>query len=287
MTCPSSAPLHVIHAHSVNSVLDGAGSVDEYIAHVKDNGLNFLSLTEHGYNIGWYELVTKCEKANVKPCCACEIYLMPREDTVFIGKPFKLYHLTLLAQNEIGFANLRRISNLSWGPGRVTTAYGHSKPRATFEDLEIYNEGIICGAGCIEGPVAKHVIRNEPDEAKKNMALLKAIFKDRLFIEVMPNVVNQDFEEEVIEVENICGKKYILGVSDTVMTSKGRVTIVEAMKQNITEISDPLPLRSKSEEFSDEQESKIRHTPEVDCIRPPEVTMSDYQTVCPENEHEN
>lgn len=254
MKCPSSAPLHIIHAHSVNSVLDAAATVDHYIDYAKDNDLNFVSLTEHGYAIGWHELVTKCKKAGVKSCCACEIYLMPRDDTVCVEgqKAIRFYHLTLLAKNEIGFKNLRTLCSRAWGPGRVVKSFGNSKPRVTFEDLALYSEGIICGSGCIEGPVAKHIIRGEKEEAYKNAAFLKEVFKDDLFVEIMPTVVDKNFAEETIEVENEQGVKYVFGLTDTVDTPDGRMTIKEAMEKNIKEIYDPMPKRAGNPETTDE-----------------------------------
>ena len=244
MICPTQAPLHVIHAHSVWSVLDAAATVDEYINHVKENDLGFLSLTEHGYCIGWHDLVTKCHKHNIKPCCGCEVYLMPRSDIDFDGqKPFKYYHLTLLAKNEIGHKNIRDLSSRAWGPDRITKAFGQPKPRTTFEDLSLYSEGVICGSGCIEGPISKHILRNEPREALKNAEILKDIYGDNLFMEVMPSSVDHDFCAELIEVEDEEGNKYSLLPDDTVETDQGRMTVSDAMGKNILDIRNPIPMR--------------------------------------------
>lgn len=259
MRCPTSAPLHVLHAHSTMSVLDGASSIAEYVDYVKKQGLGALGLTEHGLVIGWHEQVTQCHEAGVKPICGCEIYLMPRNSYEFKGKPFKYYHLTLLAQNEVGFANLRDMASRSWGQDRIVKSFGNPKPRVTWEDLEMYSEGIICGSGCIEGPIAKSIIRGEVEEAHRNAAALKSIFGDRLFMEVMPHQVNRNYVEEAIEVEGENGRVYTFAATDTVDTPQGRMTILEAKQKGIREISDAIPERAINGPLSDDLIRRISY----------------------------
>lgn len=257
MRPPTNKPIHILHAHSKWSVLDGAATVDEYVEYAKANGLGACANTEHGMVLGLHDLVTKCHKAGIKPICGNEIYLMPRPDYQFKGKEYKYNHLTLWAQNEVGYKNLMAISSRSWGADRVTMAFGNPKPRVNWEDLDLYREGIICGSGCIEGPIAKPILRGEHQEAYKNAAILKDIFGDRLFFEVMPHLVDRNYHEEAVEVTNEAGRTFTFALSDTVDTPEGRMTVVDAMKKGVLEISDPVPARAGQGVFSDEPQRLI------------------------------
>src|ERR1035437_10589193 len=100
--CPTSSPIHILHAHTVYSVLDGASTVDEYVKYSKDHGLGYCGICDHGYSLGLHDLITKCNKGNIIPLAGIEFYWKPRPDAVFIEKPYDYGHLTLWAQNEIG-----------------------------------------------------------------------------------------------------------------------------------------------------------------------------------------
>lgn len=243
--CPTDSPIHILHAHTVYSVLDGASTIDEYIAYAKDNGLGACGICDHGYALGLHELITKCNKEGIKPIAGIEFYLKPREDYVFSGgKEYDYGHISLWAQNMEGYKSLINLATISWMPGRVVTKFGKPKPRITWEDLAINSAGIICGSGCIEGPIAKPMLRGEVDEAVKNAGLLKDIFGDRLYFEVMPHAVNRDFhKDKIISVKGEDGKTYTFLETDVVQTELGPMTAKEACERKVSEILSCSPER--------------------------------------------
>jgi DNA polymerase III alpha subunit len=236
--CPTDSPIHILHAHTVYSVLDGASTIDEYIAYAKDNGLGACGICDHGYALGLHELITKCNKEGIKPIAGIEFYLKPREDYVFSGgKEYDYGHISLWAQNAEGYKSLVNLATISWMPGRVVTKFGKPKPRITWEDLATNSAGIICGSGCIEGPIAKPMLRGEVDEAVKNAGLLKDIFGDRLYFEVMPHAVNRDFhKDKIVSVKGEDGKTYIFLETDMLQTELGTMTAKEACEAKVSEI---------------------------------------------------
>lgn len=192
--CPTTSPVHVLHTHSTMSILDGASSVSAYLEHCKKHGLGGCGITDHGWLVGLHELITTAPKFGVKPIPGVEFYLMARPDHVPNGEPLKYYHMTVWAKNQVGYKNLSILASRSWGAERtVMLAFGRRVPRITFDDLMMYNEGLIIGSGCIEGPFGKSLLRNEPAEAIKNLAMLWDVFKGRMFFEIIPHQVRDDF----------------------------------------------------------------------------------------------
>lgn len=246
MRPPTSLPLHVLHSHSVYSVLDGASTVDEYISYVKTHGLGACGLCDHGFALGLHELITKCNKADVTPIPGVEFYLQPRDGYVFNQneKPYEFGHLTLWAMNQQGYSNLIALATRSWMPGRVVKRWGKPKPRITWDDLALYNEDLICGSGCIEGPIAKPLLRGEADEAVLNANVLNEMFGDRLYFEVMPHAVNRDYcKDRVVCVKDERGNEYTFLPTDMVDTPEGRMTVDEAREKRVNEIWAPFPAR--------------------------------------------
>ena len=172
----------------------------------------------------------------------CEVYLKPHDGYV-IGpgykKIFNYFHLTLWAQNQTGYKNLLALSNASWGPGRVVNIFGNLKPRITWEDLEDYNEGIICGSGCIEGPIVKPFLRGEKEMALYGLGRLMDIFAsdNRLFMEVMPHNVDRNWETKgIIQVEGENGFTYTFKDTDMLETSMGVISAQEACERRVVEV---------------------------------------------------
>lgn len=260
MRPPTATPLQILHSHSTFSVLDGASTVEAYVLHAKEHGLTHCGLTDHGYALGLHDLAKQCAKHDITPINGVEFYTMPRAGYNFIGKPYDYGHITLWAANAVGYKNLITLASRSWMPDRVIHKWGKPKPRITFEDMAAFSDGIICGSGCIEGPIAKPLLRGEMDEAILNANLLKDIYGDRLYFEVMPHAVDRNYSAEaVIKVKGMNGVEYAFAATDMVETPNGQMTAEEAMKARVTEIWSPSPVRV--------QDGLILAPGEVECGR--------------------
>lgn len=245
--CPTKSQLQLIHQHSTTSLLDAISTVSEYIAYAKTHGLTACGLTDHGVALGLHSLITKCNKVGIKPMPGVEFYLSPHPDAKFEGKPYDMMHITIVAKNQVGYKNLIQLSSRSWMPGRVVYKWGVPKPRIAWEDMELFREGLVCGSGCIEGPIAKPLLKGEQEHALRNASHLVDIFgRDNLFMEIMPHSVNKDYSrEELFVVETEQGTRLSFRPSDTVMTPDGRLTVTEVRERGITDIWDPIPKRSQ------------------------------------------
>jgi DNA polymerase-3 subunit alpha len=252
--CPTNLPIIPLHAHTTYSLLDGVSKVQEYLEYCSRAGISACSCTDHGYVLGLYDLVTQSKQHGIKGIPGCEFYLHPGDDYKKSEnkrqKP-KYFHLTIWAMNQKGYENLLELSNSSWEDGRVINVFGNNKPRITWQDLEDNNEGLICGSGCILGPISLPYMRGEKDMANLNANRLIEIFGDRLFMEVMPHRVDKNwYSKGLIQVESSDGFKFTFDKNDIVMTNLGEMTVWEAMKKDVDEIIYPITKRPQKFSFS-------------------------------------
>lgn len=161
-----------------NSLLDGVANPDEIAKRVYEMGQPGAAITDHGYMFGNYKFFKACRQYGIKDMQGFEAYYVP--DAVQKSDRFQ-YHLILLAMNDTGWKNLININSTA---GRDGFYY---KPRIDAEMLNRFNEGLIVLSGCYKSPVAFHLSEEgrDPDLAKKNMLMLKGIFGDRFYNEVM------------------------------------------------------------------------------------------------------
>jgi DNA polymerase III alpha subunit len=254
MKNPTKLNVLPLHTHTTYSLMDGVSDIQQYIKYCKDNGIEACSCTDHGYVLGLYDLLTKTKDSGVKGIPGIEIYLAPQESYVFnpSRKKFDYFHLTLWASNKVGYENLLSISNASWGPGRVVKKFGQPKPRATWQDLQDYREGLICGSGCIEGPIVKPYLRDEKDMAAENAFMLMEIFGEKLFAEVMPHSVDRDWTtKNVYQVEGENSITYTFCGSDKIETEIGIISAKEACEKKVSEIYSSITNRPQDHPFCD------------------------------------
>jgi DNA polymerase-3 subunit alpha len=233
------------------SMLDGASAVEEYVKYAKNSGLGICSCTDHGWLSGAYDLISKSNKAGIRPVPGIEVYLSPHPAHISENiKPDGYFHLTLWAYNNIGYKNLVSLASSSWNDGKPVTRWGKSKPRASWEDLANYREGVIAGSGCIEGPIGKCLLHGEVDEAKRNADRLKEIFGDKLFFEVFPAAVDRDFVKlDSVKVVGENGVIYRFLQTDILQTNLGEMTALEATSKRPSEIYLVTPVRVQDGEI--------------------------------------
>ena len=186
---PDSGQFVHLHVHSHYSLLDGAGSVARLVKQAKSCGMTALALTDHGNMFGAVDFYQTCKAEGIKPIIGVEAYISPttRFDKSMGNQSKASYHMVLLAMNDTGFLNLKRLSSRSYTEGF------YYKPRIDRELLEQFNEGIICLSACLGGEIPQALLANDYEKALKIANEYKAIFgPDRFFIEVQ----NQGIEEQ-------------------------------------------------------------------------------------------
>ena len=184
-----------LHLHTQYSLLDGAIRLDDLFEKAKEYQMPAVAISDHGNMFGVIDFYTKAKKAGIKPILGCEIYVTPgsRFDKISIGKAMstssqdseearhKIHHLLLLCKNNAGYQNLCKLLSLAYLEGF------YYKPRADYELLERYSEGLIASTACLGGEVPQYLLNNQDDLARKAIEKLHGIFKDDFYLELMDN----------------------------------------------------------------------------------------------------
>ncbi len=170
-----------LHVHTEYSLLDGSNKIKEYVSRVKALGMDSAAITDHGVMYGVIDFYRAAKEAGIKPILGCEVYVAPnsRFDKELTGGEDRYYHLVLLAENNVGYANLMRIVSRGFTEGY------YYKPRVDMEVLNQYHEGIIALSACLAGEVQRYIAKGLVDEAKKAARKYEACFgKGNYFLEL-------------------------------------------------------------------------------------------------------
>jgi DNA polymerase III subunit alpha len=153
-------------------MLDGAARVDDLFAEAARMGMPALAMTDHGYLFGAVDFYLAGKKHGVKPILGMESYLAPgsryekqRRDT---AEPYS--HLTILAENQTGYANLLKLASLASIEGYFY------KPRMDRELFARYHEGLIATTGCLGGEVPQAILKDDLPRARKLAAEFRDLF---------------------------------------------------------------------------------------------------------------
>ena len=170
-----------LHVHTEYSLLDGSNKIKEYVARVKELGMDSAAITDHGVMYGVIDFYRAAKAVGIKPVLGCEIYVAPhsRFDRELTGGEDRYYHLVLLAENNQGYANLVKIVSRGFTEGY------YYRPRVDMEVLNKYHEGIIALSACLAGEVQRCIAKGQPEEARKTAKKYEDCFgKGNFFLEL-------------------------------------------------------------------------------------------------------
>ena len=161
--------------------MDGSNKIKEYVARVKELGMNSAAITDHGVMYGVIDFYKEAKAQGIKPILGCEVYVAPgsRWDKDIHTGEDRYYHLILLAENDLGYHNLMKIVSIGFTEGY------YYKPRVDRETLEKYHEGIICLSACLAGEVQRKLGFGQYEEAKEAALWHREVFgQDNYFLEL-------------------------------------------------------------------------------------------------------
>ncbi|MBQ8279035.1 MAG: DNA polymerase III subunit alpha [Roseburia sp.] len=170
-----------LHVHTEFSLLDGSNKIKEYVARVKELGMDSAAITDHGVMFGVIDFYKAARAAGINPILGCEVYVAPnsRFDRESSHGDDRYYHLVLLAENNQGYQNLMKIVSKGFVDGY------YYKPRVDMEVLETYHEGIIALSACLAGEVQRYLVRGMYEEAKEVAYKYERCFgKGNFFLEL-------------------------------------------------------------------------------------------------------
>ena len=186
-----------LHCHTHLSLMDGCLHHDNLFKILKNNRMNKVAITNHGHMINMPEIISYGEKAGIQVIPGSELYICwDKPASVKDETNKEVFHIVLLAMNDIGYKNLIQLCTYAHLEGK------YHKPRIDKETLEKYNEGIIVLSACIHGVIAGRLVHSklDPEVVEKDVIWFKDIFKDRFYLEIQrhPNLPEQEIANQFI-----------------------------------------------------------------------------------------
>jgi DNA polymerase-3 subunit alpha len=173
-----------LHLHTLYSLLDGAIRLPDLMKSCAETGMKSVAVTDHGNMFGVVNFYQEAKKHGIKPVIGFEAYVAGEkgmgDKSQRVGN-----HLVLLAQNDVGYRNLRYLSTKAFIDGF------YYDPRVDKPLLKAHSEGLIALTACMAGAVPRAVRRGDMDEARREVRDLKAIFGDRLYLEIQSNALKE------------------------------------------------------------------------------------------------
>jgi len=152
-----------LHCHSYFSLLDGASSPEALVERAAALGYPALALTDHDGLYGAIRFWQAVQERSIRAVIGSEVTL---DDG---------HHLTLLAETQVGYANLSRLLSL----GQLAGQKG--QPRLTLDALAGHAAGLLCLSGCRQGAVAAALLAKDQAGAYAAAARLRDVFGPQCF----------------------------------------------------------------------------------------------------------
>lgn len=162
-----------LHVHTEYSLLDGKTKIKDLADELASRGATACAITDHGVMYGTHEAFKEFTKRGIKPIIGCEFY------TKSLDGSKDRNHLILLAKNQKGAQNLRKLLEESYDPENF-----YSKPHVPLKSLEAHSEGVICLSGCLGGSIPRALKKGDYDLAMEYARFFKNIYGEDFYIEI-------------------------------------------------------------------------------------------------------
>ena len=175
---PIAEPAFVhLHVHTAYSLLEGALKIDRVVDHAVSDDQPAIAIADTNNLFAALEFAQTAKKKGVQPIIGCQIEIdygdarSHRQDTSYPS-------LVLIASTAKGYANLTELVSRAYLAGD-----GAQRAHITPEWITEFADGLICLTGGPETGVLDRLVRAGLP-ADERLADLKAVFGDRLYIEV-------------------------------------------------------------------------------------------------------
>ena len=176
-----------LHTHTQYSLLDGSNRIKDYVARVRELGMNAAAITDHGVMYGVVDFYDECKKQGIRPIIGCEVYVAPGSRFDKNARDEKYYHLVLLAENNTGYGNLLKLVSRGFTEGF------YYKPRIDKELLRQCHEGLIASSACLNGEVASLITHGFNEKALETALEYRDIFGEgNFFLELQDHGIPEE-----------------------------------------------------------------------------------------------
>ncbi len=182
MDSPAANPPDFVHlrVHSQYSLLTAPVRIPELVAAAAADGQQALALTDNGNLFGAVQFFRACRREGIRPILGMTAFMAGRTASEPSGADNPTYQLTLLAADERGWQNLKRLSTWAYQKGF------HYRPRIDQAILKRHRDGLIALSGGLAGEIDQRILTNDLEGASARAAELEELLgKGNFFLEVM------------------------------------------------------------------------------------------------------
>jgi DNA polymerase-3 subunit alpha len=260
-----------LHLHTEFSMLDGAARVGDVVAKAAADGQPAIGITDHGNMYGVLDFYRAARDNGLKPIVGSELYQAyehrterparrGRQDDTggdADGGRKAYYHLTALAETNVGYRNLIQLASRAYLEGY------YMKPKVDWELLDEHHEGLIVTSGCLGGQVLQALLQGDEAAALQKAARLQEIFgRDNFFIELQDHGIPDQHRTNPKLLE-IAKKLHapLLATNDSHYTDREHAEAHDALLcvQTGSLVSDPDRLRFHGDEHYLKTAAEMRY----------------------------
>ena len=166
-----------LRVHTEYSLLEGATRLKKLPELCKANDMPAIALTETNNLFSALEFSVLFKDNGLQPIIGCQIDFK-FTDMVSGRRARTTAPIVLLAQDELGYKNLMKLSS------EMYVQNDDEKVEISIETLERHADGLICLTGGSRGPLGQLILAAQDKAARDLLLKFQNIFSDRLYLEL-------------------------------------------------------------------------------------------------------
>ena len=166
-----------LRVHTEYSLLEGATRLKKLPELCKANDMPAIALTETNNLFSALEFSVLFKDNGLQPIIGCQIDFR-FTDMVSERRARTTAPIVLLAQDELGYRNLMKLSS------EMYVQNDDEKVEISIEKLERHADGLICLTGGSRGPLGQLILAAQDKAARDLLLKFQNIFSDRLYLEL-------------------------------------------------------------------------------------------------------
>ncbi|MDC0738110.1 DNA polymerase III subunit alpha [Cognatishimia sp. SS12] len=168
-----------LRVHTEYSLLEGAIRTKKLPGMCAAMDMPAVAITDTNNMFAALEFSVTALGEGVQPIVGCQVDLqMPHDDPSGRTQTPKPAPIVLLSQSEQGYENLMKLNSCLY------VDKGGQLPQVTMEELAQHSAGLICLTGGPDGPMGRMLRAGQRPAAEEMMRAFKAMFEDRLYVEL-------------------------------------------------------------------------------------------------------
>ena len=199
-----------LHVHSDASLGDSIIKVPDLVRKVESFNQDYIALTDHASLMNHYSLQQMCNDSTVNCLYGNELYCKTGFEKPASKERF---HLVLIAQNEQGLVNLRKLQRLS------VHDHFYYKPLTPHELIFDNADGLFCSTACSLSYINNCFLHHRDDEAYDFFNTLLDVFgRSNVAIELQYHYQYSDqlfLNEKLLELYYNTDAKWLINTFDS------------------------------------------------------------------------